>query len=138
MIRHTASCRCGLIGAEAKGEPFLVSYCHCRDCRKQAGAPVMILVGFRDEDVSWQGQPANARLGGVERAFCAACGSQIGYRDERLHGHVYLTIGFMDEPERYKPTLHAFDRRRLPFFHIDDDLPRFDGFSVDRNRQDGT
>ncbi len=129
---HTGSCRCGVIGAEAKAEPFLVSYCHCRDCRKQTGAPVMAFVGFRESDLAWHGEPARWRSGGVERAFCASCGSQIGYRDERLAGDVYLTLGFMDEPERYPPSVHAFAMRQLPFLHIADDLPRHDGFSVER------
>jgi hypothetical protein len=60
------------------------------------------------------------------------CGGQIGYRDDLLPGEVYLTLGFMDEPERYPPVLHAFDKRRLPFLHIADDLPRHDGFSIAR------
>ncbi len=129
---HRASCRCGLIGAEAKVDPFQVSYCHCRDCRKQTGAPVMAFVGFHDGEVAWQGEPQRWRAGGVERAFCGSCGSQIGYRDEKLPGELYLTLGIMDEPERYPPTMHAFEMRRLPFLHLEDDLPRFDGFSIER------
>lgn len=129
---HTSSCRCGLIGAEARADPFLCSYCHCRDCRKQTGAPVMAFVGFREGDLAWLGQPQTWRAGGVERSFCGNCGSQIGYRDDQLPGEVYLSLGFMDTPEDYPPTLHAFESRRLPFLHLDDDLPRYAGFSIDR------
>ncbi|PZO82417.1 MAG: GFA family protein [Mesorhizobium amorphae] len=129
---HHASCRCGSIGAESRAAPFLVSYCHCRDCRKQTGAPVSAFVGFREGDLSFTGNPQRWRVGPVERSFCAQCGSQIGYRDDDLPGEVYLFLGFMDEPERYPPTLHAFETRRLPFLHIDDDLPRYPDFSVER------
>ena len=135
---HTGSCRCGLISAETNAEPFLRSYCHCRDCRKQTGAPVMAFVGFREDDLTWHGEPKTWHSGGVTRSFCDYCGSQIGYRDAKLPGEVYLSLGFMDEPDRYPPTLHAFEKRRLPFLHIDDDLPRFDGFSVERQPTDGT
>src|SRR5690606_231519 len=107
-------------------------YCHCRDCRKQTGAPVMAFVGFREEDLEWLGEPRTWRSGGVERCFCGHCGSQIGYRDDLLPGEVYLTLGFMDEPEAYAPTLHAFQSRRLPFLNIADDLPRHAGFAVER------
>lgn len=129
---HTATCRCGLISLEARNEPFLRSYCHCRDCRKQTGAPVMAFVGFRDSDLTWFGEPQTYRFGGVERSFCARCGSQIGYRDDLLPGGIYLSLGFMDEPERYPPDLHAFTARQLPFLHMSDDLPRFEGFSTER------
>lgn len=132
MTMHTGSCRCGLIGMESANDPFSSSYCHCRDCRRQSGAPVMAFVGFKETDLVWHGTPQTWRAGGVERSFCAHCGSQIGYRDAKLPGEVYLSIGFMDEPENYPPRLHAFEQRRLPFLHIVDDLPRYDGFSVDR------
>lgn len=129
---HTGSCRCGLIAAESSAPPFWTSYCHCRDCRKQTGAPVMAFVGFREEDLTWHGEPKTWRAGGVTRSFCDHCGSQIGYRDDLLPGEIYLSLGFMDEPENYRPTLHAFEKRRLPFLHIADDLPRYDGFSIER------
>lgn len=107
-------------------------YCHCRDCRKQTGAPMMAFVVFNDSDVTWFGTPKTFRSGGVERSFCEHCGSQIGYRDDQLPGEIYLALGFMDEPERYKPSFHAFDKRRLPFIHLADELPRHDGFSTQR------
>ena len=68
----------------------------------------------------------------IERSFCGQCGSQIGYRDDHLPGNIYLSLGFMDEPENYPPTLHAFAGRKLPFLHLADDLPRYSGFSVER------
>lgn len=129
---HGGACRCGLISAEMKAEPVHASYCHCRDCRKQTGAPVMAFVVFNDQDVTWFGTPKTFRSGGVERSFCEHCGSQIGYRDAQLPGEVYLALGFMDEPEKYPPTFHAFEKRRLPFLHIADELPRHDGFSPQR------
>ena len=129
---HAGVCRCGLISADMRAEPILRSYCHCRDCRKQTGAPVMAFVAFREQDVDWFGTPKTFRSAGVERSFCEHCGSQIGYRDDKLPGEIYFSLGFMDDPEEYPPTLHAFEKRRLPFLHIDDDLPRFDGFSIER------
>lgn len=132
QIKHTGGCRCGLVSAEMSAEPFWTSYCHCRDCRRQTGAPVMAFVGFREGEIVWHGEAKTWHSGGVTRSFCDHCGGQIGYRDARLPGKVYLSLGFMDEPERYPPTHHAFEQRRLPFLHIADDLPRYDGFSIER------
>lgn len=132
MGEHLGSCRCGLISVKAAGEPIWQSYCHCTDCRKQTGAPVMAFVGFRDADLTWHGEPKTWRAGGVTRSFCEYCGSQIGYRDDRLPDEIYFTLGFMDEPERYPPKMHAFVKRQLPFLHMTDDLPRYDDFTVER------
>jgi len=133
VSKHQGSCRCGLISAESSGEPVWQSYCHCRDCRKQTGAPVMAFVGFRKDDLTWFGEPKTWRgAGGMMRSFCEHCGSQIGYSDDRLPDEVYLALGFMDEPERYPPKSHAFVARQLPFLHMTDDLRRFDGVSVER------
>jgi hypothetical protein len=133
VSKHLGSCRCGLISVETSAEPIWQSYCHCRDCRKQTGAPVMAFVGFRERDLTWFGAPKTWRgAGGVSRSFCEHCGSQIGYTDEKLPGAVYLALGFMDAPEDFPPNMHAFEKRRLPFLHIADDLPRHNGFSVER------
>lgn len=131
-VVHKGSCRCGAVRLKASAGPFWRSYCHCRDCRKQTGAPVTAFVGFRDDELAWAGELQSWRSGRVERSFCGICGSQIGYRDDDLPGETYLYLGFMDEQEAYPPTLHAFESRRLPFLNIADDLPRFAGFSIER------
>jgi hypothetical protein len=138
MKQYSGSCRCGQISAEMTADPIWQSYCHCRDCRKQTGAPVMAFVGFRADAVTFRGGLCTWRTGDVERHFCVHCGSQIGYHDDKLPGETYLTLGFMDQPERCAPTMHAFEQRRLPFLIIDDHLPRYEGFSRPRVRQDGT
>src|SRR3546814_19514857 len=70
---------------------------------------------------------------GRDRPFCPHCGSRIGFTDARLVGRIYFHIGVLDEPERFQPTCHALEAERLPWLPIDDDLPRFPGFSIPRN-----
>ncbi len=129
---HTGSCRCGAVRIEAHAEPFWRSYCHCEDCRRQSGAPVLAFVGFREPRVIWHGEPREWRSGHAARSFCERCGSQIAYRDDRLPGEIYFVVGFMDDPEHFPPTLHAFWDRGMSFLHLEDDLPRHAGFSVKR------
>ena len=95
----------------------------------------MAFVGFGRNDPTWFGEPKEWRgAGGVTRMFCGHCGSQIGYKDDRFPDEIYFALGFMDEPERYPPTSHAFVARQLPFLHMTDDLRRFDGASVERSQ----
>jgi hypothetical protein len=68
-------CFCGAVRFTASGEPFQVSWCHCRDCRRQSGAPAVVWAGLRAVDVAWQGEMRRRRSSAhVCRAFCPECG----------------------------------------------------------------
>ena len=74
--------------------------------------------------------------GPVTRSFCGVCGSPIAYVDERLEDVIYFTLGAMDMPADFPPTLHAYVSEQLPFLRMSDDLPRHLKTSV--KRPDGT
>jgi len=113
--------------------PFRRSYCHCRDCRKQTGAPVSVFLGWREEECRFEGDTRKVRRTGmIERSFCAECGTPCDYRDDRLPREVYVYLGVMDEPENFTPTIHGFESRRLPWLHIADQLPRCETFTIER------
>ena len=134
---HTGGCRCGVVRFEASAEPRHVSYCHCVDCRRASGAPVSAFVGFAAGDVVFSGQtPTEFGNGTVTRTFCGVCGSPLTYIDARIAGDVYLTLGAMDRPEDFAPTLHAYVSQKLPYFHMNDGLPQLPRTSVPR--PDGT
>ena len=127
----TGACRCGAVRFAA-GPALSVSYCHCTDCRKATAAPVSIFVEIDPETLVIEGEPAAYRTPDVTRSFCGACGTPLAYADERLEGRLWLMLGALDAPERFAPELHAFASEALPWFHIADELPSHDGFSVER------
>jgi hypothetical protein len=134
MNRHTGGCRCGAIRFEAKADPFHISYCHCGDCRRASGAPVSAYVGFRSEDVTFSGTVGSTYgASPITRRFCGICGSPVSYSDERLSGQIYMMLGAMDAPENYPPRVHGYVREQLPFFHVDDGLPRMETITVPRS-----
>ena len=120
------SCFCGAITAEAVGEPFWINWDHDDDCRKAIGCPMTIWIGYRSEQVTFtNGMPTTfSKTRGVLRSFCGKCGTSIGYQDEGLPGEVYLCIGFMDAPERFRPEAHGYWEQRLPCVEMNDGLPR--------------
>ncbi len=127
MIIHTGGCRCGAIRFTASSDPTYASYCHCSDCRRASGAPVAAFVGFNAEDVSFESETgATYGMAPVSRSFCSTCGAPIAYRDERLADQIFFMIGAMDAPENYPPRVHGYVREELPFFHLDDGLPRLE------------
>ena len=127
----TGACRCGAVRFST-GPALRVSYCHCTDCRRATAAPVSVFVEIDPETLVIDGEPAAYRTPDVTRSFCGACGTPLAYADERLEDRLWLMLGALDAPERFAPELHAFVREALPWFHMADELPRYERFSVER------
>ena len=132
--RQSGRCLCGAVELRLPGRPLSVSYCHCHSCRRATGGPVSVFVGYETAQIFYpKRRPRSfASSPGIDRPFCPDCGTRIGYSDAGLPGRLYLHVGVLDHPERFVPRRHAFEALRLPWLRIEDDLPRFQGFSVDR------
>jgi hypothetical protein len=130
---HTGGCRCGAIRFKVSSEPFYTSYCHCNDCRRASGAPVAAFVGFLTKDVAFDGA-SGATYGAdpIARSFCATCGAPIAYSDARIAHQIFFMLGAMDNPEKYPPSVHGFVSEELPFFHLNDGLPRMQTHTAPR------
>lgn len=128
-------CRCGAIAVRASGEPAVVVYCHCRDCRRSSGAPVSLFAGYRSGRVELtRGEPkVYESSAGVYRSFCGTCGTPISFEDDRLPEETYLPVGVFDDPETFEPERHDWVSRRLPWFNAHDGLPRHGESSILRS-----
>jgi hypothetical protein len=128
----TGGCHCGTVRYEATGAPLYVPYCHCETCRKTTGAPVVMFVMFKREQVSFtQGERKVYRSSpAVERTFCPNCGSPISY-EGNWGGQtiVEFYVSTLDDPERFVPDRHVFYGERIGWFDVADRLPRFNGSS---------
>jgi hypothetical protein len=112
-----------------------VSWCHCKDCRRQTGAPAVVWAGFRAGEVSFAGAPKRRRSSEqVTRAFCAECGTPISYEHEELPGEIYIHAALFDEADRLVPDRHAYVTSKLFWLHLEDRLAKFDGVTRERLR----
>jgi hypothetical protein len=136
---ETGSCFCGTVAAEISGEPFWICYDHDDDCRRAIGSPLNIWVGYRPEQFRLvRGMPKLfSKTKGVTRSFCGDCGTSISYKDEGLKDELYLTIGFLDRPERFPPQAHAYWRMKLPWVDFADNLPHIEAYSRRRDESIG-
>lgn len=107
---HPGGCRCGATRFTCKGEPKFVAQCHCVACRRSTGGAFSTWVGWAESEVEYAGAaPAIHRSSpGVEREFCASCGTPLAYRGEKWAGETHFLIGTYDDPEAFTPTGHAF------------------------------
>jgi hypothetical protein len=126
-------CSCGATCFQAAGERLQVSWCHCRDCRRQTGAPAVVWAGFRSDDFRWLTEPESRNSSPkVTRRFCSHCGTPISYEDSRLPGEIYILSGLFDEADRLVPDRHAYTSSKLFWLHLEDGLARFEDNSRDR------
>ncbi len=124
---YSGCCFCGAVGFTLTGEPLQVSWCHCRDCRRQTGAPAVVWAGFEKVALTWSGNLASRRSSEkVTRSFCAECGTPIAYEDDRLAGEIYIHAGLFDQADRLVPDRHAYTTSKLFWIHLEDGLERFD------------
>ncbi len=123
-------CHCGAISYSVEGEPQHSSFCHCEDCRRSAGAPVVGWAAFKAADLAVTGSPASyASSEHAVRQFCGTCGTGLFYVNEQvLPGLVDIQIATLDDPEALPPQLHVQAAERLSWMKNIDALPAFERY----------
>lgn len=129
-MARTGRCHCGAIGYTAEGEPQHHALCHCTDCRRWSGAPMVGWIAFAADRVAITGTPAvysSSEHG--RREFCATCGTGLFYRNEAmLPGIVDIQSGTLDDIEADPPGAQIQMAERLAWMDTIDDLPGFRRF----------
>lgn len=127
-------CYCGAVRYEAGDDLTHTTLCHCVDCRRIAGAPAVAWFTVSDDVLTFSGAAPHWFRSSehVMRAFCAACGTPLAYRDEREPGYVDVITCSLDDPALAAPKDHTFYASRVPWLHVCDKLPRFS-----RTRKEG-
>ena len=91
---RTGSCLCGAVTFEADALPTFQA-CHCSMCRKWAGGPFMAvpckMAQFFGPVTRYASSP------GVERGFCATCGSSLFFNVVGHDMHA-IPIALFDDP----------------------------------------
>ncbi len=127
---YEGRCLCGDIHFRATGKLKWVLWCHCQSCRRHSGAPASVFVAFADNAVSLtRGAIATYESSpGVERGFCARCGSTLTCSNPKLPGETHFHIGAFERAAELAPTGAFFAEERLPWFDMRSGP--FDGLSA--------
>lgn len=130
-MTHTGGCHCGAIRYEVSGEPQHVALCHCSDCRRSAGAPMVAWAAFAEDELKIvQGSPKTFNSSGTAmRCFCPDCGSGLFYRNaEFLPGIVDIQSATLDYPSALPPQAHIQMAETIGWMETAHSLPKFDRF----------
>lgn len=120
-------CHCGAMRYEISAEPIDTGYCHCTDCRKTTGAPVLAWATIPMDAFQFlKGAPNVYRSSAQgERLFCPNCGAQLLFRERPDPLYVDINIPTLDFPNEISPDYHIYTGDQLPWFDTKDGLPRY-------------
>lgn len=124
-------CHCGAVRYEVAGDAFATSLCHCGDCRRHSGAPMVAWGMFRTEQVRMtRGQAklyASSEHG--RRFFCADCGTGLFYQNAvNLPGITDVQTGTLDDPAALPPGVQVQMAERLDWLDQVTALPAHDRY----------
>lgn len=121
-------CQCGAVRYEVNGTPQHVALCHCSDCRKSAGAPMVAWAAFAEAEFTLlQGDVTTFNSSGTAmRSFCPKCGTGIAYRNaEFLPGIVDIQSATLDDPAALPAGAHIQVAERIGWMADAHSLPEF-------------
>jgi hypothetical protein len=124
-------CHCGAVRYRIDGEPMTHALCHCTDCRRSAGAPLVSWAMFRaDAARIVKGTPkvyASSEHG--RRHFCADCGTGLFYlNSQALPGIIDVQSSTFDDPDVLPAQAHIQVAERIGWMATAHELPTFDRF----------
>jgi hypothetical protein len=127
-MKLKGQCHCGAIAYEIDGQAKSHALCHCRDCRRHAGAPMVGWAMFAAAAVKiTRGQPKVYRSSEHgRRHFCADCGTGLFYsNDSILPGIIDVQSATLDTPEALPALAHVQVAERIPWMEQAHLLPTF-------------
>ena len=117
MAQIEGGCFCGEIRYEFEGGDYPITNCHCSMCRKISGAPYVTWVVVPKGAFSYSsGSPSELQSSEAgTRYFCNKCGTPMVCVSSKHPEIVDVTVGSLDHPEDFKPTMESFEDSRLPW-----------------------
>jgi len=127
----TGGCLCGAVRYAIEGDPVLSAVCHCRNCQKQSGTAMSVLIGVRADQMAVTGslttyQDTGQSGDAVYRRFCGTCGSPILSDLPSQQGMHFVKAGTLDDVAGLVPKLHFWTASAQPWVRFADDAVKFE------------
>ena len=130
-MSHTGRCQCGAVQYEVSEEPQWVAVCHCRDCQRSSGAPMVAWAIFPEAAFRiTAGAPKTFNSSGASmRSFCPECGTGVFYRNAAsLPGLVDVQATTLDNPDALPPAVQIQTAERQSWVAHLASLPAFERY----------
>ena len=126
---QSGGCLCGQVRYTLSAEPQICVTCHCKNCQRQAGSALSIIIGVPEDAVEHIGTIKTYNDTGdsgatVRRQFCPECGSPVFTRLE-TPGLMFIKAGTLDDTSGLQPAFHCYTKSRQKWLELGD-LPGFE------------
>lgn len=124
-------CHCGAIRYTVSGDPAYHALCHCGDCRRHAGAPMVGWAAFPADAVTvTKGAPKTYESSEEgRRQFCGDCGTGLFFTNATvLPGLIDIQSSTLDDPEALAPQVQVQAAERLGWMAGAHNLPAFERY----------
>jgi hypothetical protein len=124
-------CHCGSVRYEVEGKAITHTLCHCRDCRRCAGAPMVGWTMYQLDAV----KVTSGKLKVYEssehgrRQFCPVCGTGLFYTNaDMLPGIIDIQSATYDDPDAVPARIHIQIAERIGWMKHAHELPAFERY----------
>ncbi len=128
--RASGQCHCGAIRYSMPTAVEHHALCHCRDCRRHAGAPMVGWALVDQADLEVTGTPkiyASSETG--RRHFCADCGTGLFYTNEAVFpGRIDVQSATLDDPDLIPAGAQIQIAERIGWMEKLDEMPTFNRY----------
>jgi hypothetical protein len=124
-------CHCGAIRYQVEGEAITHALCHCTDCRKHSGAPMVGWTMYPSSAVKVTKGILKVYKSSIDgrRYFCSDCGTGIFYFNEKiLPGITDIQSATYDNPDIVPARAHIQVAERISWMKEIHHLPEFERF----------
>ena len=108
-------CHCGAVRYEMPSETQHKAVCHCHDCRRHSGAPLVAWGLVAKDELSVTGETreyASSEHG--RRHFCPRCGTALFYTNDQVFpGLIDVQIATLDDPDAIEPDMQVQTADRI-------------------------
>ncbi|KAI0204754.1 Mss4-like protein [Astrocystis sublimbata] len=137
MSERTASCLCGSVKTEIRGEPAMTNLCHCSSCQKFTGAVYGSMAAYKTEQLTFiEAEPSVLKTyddttpesgGTLKRSFCGKCGSPMRVISTRHLEFAVIPVGTIDgDKSAFKPQKEFFCKGRTSWVDAVEDSDKFE------------
>lgn len=124
-------CHCGGVRYAVEGEARTHALCHCMDCRRHAGAPMVGWTMYPEAALKvTKGAPKvykSSEHG--RRHFCADCGTGLYYVNAQvLPGIVDIQSATYDDPDAVPAQVHIQVAERIRWMERAHELPMLERY----------
>ncbi|MCG4453009.1 MULTISPECIES: GFA family protein [unclassified Pseudomonas] len=123
---HSGGCQCGALRYQFRAPLRDIAHCHCSVCRRSTGGILTTWITVPLTSFAWlAGTPTEfASSASCTRSFCPSCGAHLTLFTTLSPETLDITVATLDQPERAPADRHIWVQNRLPWLHVDEQLPQ--------------